>query len=104
MENLQNMYRLNTIFLQRFLWASYGDERQGHWTRNLIVQLLKASKVEFIFQVLLDNAYFIDYTLVRRSIIALIVPTGTGMTKTILALIAETYCVSKYIAIISIQF
>lgn len=55
--NLQNTYRLNTGLLQRFIQASYDDERQVHRAR-LVLQPLNASQIPFIWQDLCENATF----------------------------------------------
>lgn len=70
----------------------------------MVVQPLKSSQAQFICQVLLDTATFNDYTLLCRILTVLIGPPGTAKMKTILALIAVTYCMSNYVARSAIQF
>ena len=78
--------------LERFLTASYDDEQTRRAERDHLVQPLNASQFVFICQVLLNNPNFNRYMPMRRRSTALVGPPGTGKTKTIMSLIAATYC------------
>lgn len=103
-DNHQNTYGLNTSILQSILRASYEDGLQGHRARNLLVQPPHAVQVQFLCQLFHDVTTLNYYMRIRMGMTSLIVPPGTIMTKTILALIASTYCLSTDIARSALQF
>ena len=78
--------------LQRFVTAAYDDEQTERADRDLLVEPLIANQFVFICQVLLQNPTFNHYLPLRQRSTALIGPPGTGKTKTIMSLIAATYC------------